>query len=1091
MKTQRRWSFTLSFLLLLWCAPPLFSGTTGKIAGRVIDKENKEPLPGVNIVIVGTSLGGVTDLNGNFFILNIPAGTYDVRASFIGYTTIVEKGVRVHNDKTTEVSFSLSPQAVEGDIIEVVAERPLIQKDNTASTRIATEEELRALPVTTVNQVVAVNAGAQGSGNNLHIRGGRAGEVAYLVDGLTVEDPQNRTIGLNVSTGALSELQVISGGFNAEYGNAQSAVINLSTQEGKDKYSGRVFYQTDHVGDGGIGESLQHFDWYEASLGGPEPLTTYVLPRLGLKIPGSMTFFTQGETRMSDRAGFQDDALADLNANSAIKESSKLNTSNALRNETIFGKLFGLGDNRESVINNWDTKLTWKMSPTRKLNLSWRGNHDNTHNWTFFIGRDVREVVAVAQKMGISDLVDADNDGSIDEETMDGIDNDRDGFVDEDNRLDNNYYLGDFSWGLDNDRDGRIDEEALNGIDDDRDGKIDEDLQPYDWKGYDHGVRNESRANQLSLNWTHTLSAKTFYEVKVGRFYTFTGAIPKLGKDGLSRSDFDELEDWIRRYDLAIAAIDRERNDGDNERVPDITELIEPYRGFGTPAEQFTDLNNNGNYDAGEPFVDFDGDGLYDLNNDPDRRNVNQTWQLQGINNPFRGQYINGSHWVISRAGFNKRTSTTYTLKFDLTSQMAQNHEIKTGAEANYFDLRNVSRQLLNPYDGRGLFGNEYSVFPNWQAVYFQDKMEYRTAIINLGVRVERFEQGEQVAVQDTSSPNIPRFDLPETKLSILPRVGLSFPVTEKDLFYFSYGHFFQRPRLVDVFNQVNQTIDSPNSIVGNPNLDPEKTITYEFGIQHQFGLNTLFKVTGFFKDIDNLLQIGQQFDAVGNVFRTYFNDTYGTVRGLELELIQRSGRYFSGNGTYTFQVAKTTHSTSRRTYTNESIFAQLPGKEYPADWDQRHRFVFNLDYHYRKNEGPRVIGLRVLENFNMNLLAQFGSGLPYTPETVTGSPLFEQTNTKRYPWNYVVDLRMRRHFKISSGVRAGVVMEVLNLLNRRNAIGPDDGGIVDAFRNRIGFTNDTPASTNRSYGGFATSAPNPNAWQNGRIVRVGFTTEF
>lgn len=1079
MKHARLRSAMVVLTMLLVGAASIFAGTTGKIAGKVIDKETGFPLPSATVILVGTTLGAATDLNGEYFILNIPPGSYDLRVSIIGYTAVIEKGVQVSADLTTQRDFSLSSEALQlGDVVEVIAERPLIQKDVTASSKVSSSDQIQSMPVTTVNDAVALNAGAQGSGNNLHIRGGRAGEVAYIVDGLSVEDPQARTIGLNVGRSALSELQIISGGFNAEYGNAQSGIILLNTQEAKRELSGHVFVQTDHFGDTGLGESGTNFNWYEASLGGPEPITTHVLPALGLKIPGYMTLYAQGETRLSDRANFHNDAIADINAKSAIQESPFMNTSPSLRNETIFDRLFGIGGRRENVQQGWETKLLWQMAPNKKLTFGYRGNHDDTHGWAFATGRNVQELVATAQRLGISDLIDQDNDGRRDEEVFDELDNDGDGRIDEDTMLDQNFYLGDFAWGLDNDGDSRIDEEALNGIDDDGDGLIDEDLQGYNWNGYDQLGRTEFRANQLNLNWTHTLNANTFYEVKIGRFHTFTGGLPKIGKDGRSRSSFEELDAWLKEYDAAIAR---------GIPVEQLPFVLEPYRGFGTPAELFTDLDGDRNFDVGEPFQDYNGNGLYDYNNDPRAtRNQNATWQLQGPTHPFRGQWINGVHRTAGRASFFKRASTTYSLKFDLTSQVTHNHQVKGGFEANYFELRSSNRDLLAPYDGRGLFGNDYSVFPNWQAGYIQDKMEFSTAIVNLGLRVERFDAGQQVENPDTSV-GVARYTIPGAKFSALPRIGFSFPVTDRDMFYFSYGHFSQRPQLTNVYNQVNQAYGSSNSIVGNPDLDPEKTIQYEFGIRHQFGLSTLFSVTGFFKDIDNLVQIRQNFDEAGNAFFTYFNDTYGTVKGLELQLTQRAGRFFSGDATYTFQVAKATHSDPRDTYDTLDI---IDGVEFPADWDQRHRIVINLDYHYGKGEGPRIGNFHLLENFNINVLGQFGSGLPYTPNTLTNSPLVPLTNTVRYPWTQDIDLRARRYFTLTKGARAGLVFEVQNLLNRRNAIGPDDGGIVDAYRNLIGYTNGG-TSRSRNYGGYSNAVPSPFAWANGRIIRLGFTTEF
>jgi len=1094
-----------------------WAGTTGKIAGVVKDKETGEPLPAVNVVLVGTTLGAATGLNGEYFILNVPPGTHEVKASMVGYTEVIEKNVRVFADLTTTVNFELSSRVLElGRVVEVIAERPLIQKDVTATTKITTNDEIVALPVTTFQGALAIAPGTQGSGNNLHIRGGRAGEIAYLIDGLSVEDPQVRGYGMNVGREALSEMQVLSGGFNAEYGNAQSGVVLLSTKEGNpNRFSGKVWYTTDAIAGHGITSSSQNFDWYEASLGGPEPLTQYLLPALGVQVPGNVSFFLQGEARFNDRASFHPDALKEAH------ESARLRTSDRLRNTTFLEELLGIGGRRENVVNNVNAKLTYQITPNHKLTIGWRGNFDDLHGWTFTHGGNLGEIVAKAQALGINDGRDNDGDGRIDEEIFNSVDDDGDGVIDErDGVLERPDRIRagsglELSWGVDSDRDGRVDEEAFNGLDDDGDGRIDEDLQPYPYNGYDHIWRTEQRGNQLALTWTHALSKNTFYEVRLGRFNTFTGRIPKIGKDGTSRSSFEELESWLQDYEAALKEIERIRKLREQDpsiEVPNIQDLIEPYLGFGDASEPWKDANQNGRPDPGE-FTDWNGNGLWDRNN-PD----NNRMQFIGENHPFRGLVYRGTFWASDRAGFSKRESTTWSLKFDITSQINPHHQIKGGVEGNYFDLFNISRQITNPYNGRGLFANEYHVFPNWEAAYLQDKMEYKSAIVNIGLRVERFDQGDQVAVQDTSSPVIPRllkrdpqtgqYLPPEAKWSLLPRIGFSFPVTDRDVFYFSYGRFFQRPQLVNVFNQVNQPIDSPNSIVGNPLLDPEETIQYEFGIRHQFGLNTLLSITGFFKDIDNLLQINKEFDDVGNVFRTYFNDTYGTVKGLEILLSQRAGRVFSGEASYTFQVANTTHSSARSTYTVENIFEQLGGKEFPADWDQRHALIVNLDYHYGENSGPRIGTWHLLENWNVNVLSTLESGLPYTPEDAGATPLYERTNTERFPWTWNVDLRTRRFFRLGS-LRMGLVLEVLNLFNRRNALGPDDGGLIDAYtgrlwrergidragviptQDRIGFDNASSPSSVRNHGGFKNSVPDPSAWGAGRRIRIGATIEF
>ncbi|HPI75074.1 MAG TPA: carboxypeptidase-like regulatory domain-containing protein, partial [bacterium] len=162
----------------------LWAGTTGKIAGRVIDQNSRAGLPGVNILLEGTTLGAATDINGEYAILNIPPGMYNVVAKMIGYQSLRQTGVKVTIDLTTPLNFQLSSTVLDiNETVTVVAERPLVRKDVTSSHAVVATEDIKQLPVENFNQVLTLQAGVvQGSGGELHIRGGRSGEVRYMVD---------------------------------------------------------------------------------------------------------------------------------------------------------------------------------------------------------------------------------------------------------------------------------------------------------------------------------------------------------------------------------------------------------------------------------------------------------------------------------------------------------------------------------------------------------------------------------------------------------------------------------------------------------------------------------------------------------------------------------------------------------------------------------------------------------------------------------------------------------------------------------------------------------------------------------------------
>ncbi|NNE46409.1 MAG: TonB-dependent receptor plug domain-containing protein [Rhodothermales bacterium] len=214
----------------------------GKIAGTVTDGNNGDPLIGVNVLIAGTMQGTVTDVNGDYIILNVRPGDYSLVYSYIGFKKQTVSGVRVSTGQTTRYDVRLTEQVFEGEEIIVQAERPLVQRDLTASKKTVVAEEIASLPVESFFGVLLTQAGVNtGPSGEIHIRGGRSNEVAYLVDGMSVGNPFNTNgLATSVSTDAIQEMTVISGAFNAEYGKAMSGIVNLVTKEGGDQYTGSI-----------------------------------------------------------------------------------------------------------------------------------------------------------------------------------------------------------------------------------------------------------------------------------------------------------------------------------------------------------------------------------------------------------------------------------------------------------------------------------------------------------------------------------------------------------------------------------------------------------------------------------------------------------------------------------------------------------------------------------------------------------------------------------------------------------------------------------------------------------------------------------
>ena len=217
-------AITLSMVLLT-------AGQTGKIAGRVTDSGSGEPLVGCNVLISGTSSGAATDANGEYFIINLTPGSYDVEFSMIGYASYTSEGVSVNIDVTTPVDAALTTEAVELAGVSVTAERPAIENTLTSSKQIVSGDMMAGMAVTDVNDVVKTLPGVTEFNGDLHIRGGRSGEEMYLVDGASVTNTVFGGNAVPVNPSMVGELQLITGTFNAEYGQAMSGLFNTVLRE--------------------------------------------------------------------------------------------------------------------------------------------------------------------------------------------------------------------------------------------------------------------------------------------------------------------------------------------------------------------------------------------------------------------------------------------------------------------------------------------------------------------------------------------------------------------------------------------------------------------------------------------------------------------------------------------------------------------------------------------------------------------------------------------------------------------------------------------------------------------------------------------
>jgi outer membrane receptor protein involved in Fe transport len=339
-------------ILILLFSINVSAQQTGSITGIVTDAATNEPLPGVNVIIKGTYHGAATDIKGIFKITGINPGKYNIDISLIGYKTFQYTGIEIEPNKTKQLDVKLEETVLtlDQDVV-VIGDKPLLDPEETQSKKTVSREEIDALIVENIGNIVTQQTGVVTADNEVNIRGGRSYENAFLLDGVSVQDPLSGTgFGLQLSASAIEEVEVITGGFNAEFGQATSGVVNVRTREGSEKYSGAVTYKRDNLGNKNS-QYVFNTDILEASISGPEPITSLMLPALGLNIPGRLTFFGNFYGGISD----------------GITQGYYKSTAEQLNSSTFKGVRFA-----PRAENNWFVllKLTYLYSPTLKFNYS-------------------------------------------------------------------------------------------------------------------------------------------------------------------------------------------------------------------------------------------------------------------------------------------------------------------------------------------------------------------------------------------------------------------------------------------------------------------------------------------------------------------------------------------------------------------------------------------------------------------------------------------------------------------------------------------------------------------------------------------------
>jgi outer membrane receptor protein involved in Fe transport len=409
-----------------------------------------------------------------------------------------------------------------------------------------------------------------------------------------------------------------------------------------------------------------------------------------------------------------------------------------------------------------------------------------------------------------------------------------------------------------------------------------------------------------------------------------------------------------------------------------------------------------------------------------------------------------------------------FALSLDLSGQFNKYNLIKLGGSARFHDIKRdyytlqFSQTTYRPIvpDQISPFHTYYNVKPKEYAAYIQDKIEFIDLIINLGLRFDYFYSGSKVLadprdpqiyspfkldhIYKNYAPGVAEDDLieytpeersefwykdTEGKYHFSPRFGISFPITERGVIHFSYGHFFQSPEFQYLYANPNFWITGAgaSNLVGNANLNAERTVMYELGLQQQLSDRLYFQLTGFYRDIRDWIGTGFPVDTYrGITYYSYVNKDNAVAKGLTLTSTYRLNDFYV-NLDYTYMQAKGTSSDVQDAYNDLSAGRAPRVQLIDLDWDQPHAMNIVCGY------------ANIKSGWSATLIGALNSGFPYTPEFARGessgasASVGLRENSERRPTTFNMDLRVSKSFVVNL-FKITAYLDITNLLDTRNA---------------------------------------------------------
>ncbi|MBU0508419.1 TonB-dependent receptor [bacterium] len=463
---------------------------------------------------------------------------------------------------------------------------------------------------------------------------------------------------------------------------------------------------------------------------------------------------------------------------------------------------------------------------------------------------------------------------------------------------------------------------------------------------------------------------------------------------------------------------------------------------------------------------DMNGTQVFDMRNNQwdNGRETFSDYNQNRVQDDLPDLFLNPGQWD-NQAFWMDRTSREWSAKFTLKSQASKYHELQSGFEVKSRDLKMNSIQEPDqlytntdvrlpddaPFYGRGGTRDFYHHQPWEGSLYFQDKMEFEGMILRAGIRADFVLQPNDLLeeTQNQLDRNQPGAILAERgKFALSPRLGISYPITSKSKLYFNYGHFLQTPAFEYYYRSATAN-PSPNTQIGNPNLDYEKTVSYEVGVNTEFTEDWVVDVAGYYRDEFDRIGTTAQSDGPLTLNR-YFNLGYGRARGFEFSVKKNPSNLWALQLNYDYSYAFGKESAATEGLRQRAQLNVPENRdEHPLDWDQTHTFSTYLTIAAGEKDKPRLFGLRLPSDWYATFEFIYGSGYPYTPsQYIAQKPTnLILANSARFPATATADLKFDKFWKIAKGIKLATGFEIYNLFNRKDIrqIYPETGNAHDS----------------------------------------------